>query len=451
MRFVVIVILITVMGSGASARAQIDCSGPMPGPCRLLKQAKVVFAGAAVSKDSDSFRWRFRVTEAFKGVKGEYIEVHQFPNGGVHFEVGEQYLVFAGPCPWESADHHCLTTWPCSHDTRLEYAQALVRQLRAEKGGRRVASVYGMLWRTHREDLGAEDGGERPLANVVVRLRSGKQSYQTRTDGHGAYAFDRLPTGKYQVSADLPPDLELGDTIGKNPVPPFDLPSHSCFDFDLYALPTGEILGRLIGPDGKQLQSASAELFTVHRYKKGESGLRSFQGVNRPIENKLRPFDFYHLPPGDYLLVFNAANREDPDAPYQRTFYPGVANPESAKIIHLAAGQKILDADIHLSNPQPTRKFTVRLAWGETVRQDFYSPIVIVKASRGTQPHAHKTGESTYTLNFLLDAQYTIHAEAYCRGDTTGKVQTSAAAVDGNDQKVSEVTLTFGRGDCRRR
>lgn len=219
----------------------------IPGPRSLLPNGDAIFAGT-VTQHLDSGT-RFRITEAFKGVKGEYVDVAEFEN---HFEDGEQYLVFANRCD-VPGERRCLYTSLCSDTRLLKYAQAVVEQLRAEKSGRRVASLYGMLWRSS-----AYEDYARPLANVTVKLLDGKKSFETRTDERGVYAFQRLPKGTYAVSADLPPNLALGRWILKDPVPPLDLPQRSSFQYDIYAFPTGRISGKVIGADGQPLRSTSA-------------------------------------------------------------------------------------------------------------------------------------------------------------------------------------------------
>lgn len=137
------------------------------------------------------------------------------------------------------------------------------------------------------------------------------------------------------------------------------MPRRCCFENDIYALPSGRITGRVIGPDGKPLHLAFVNLYLASRYKDGKPGSYSFQGKGRPFA-EWRPFEFYHLPGNDYVLVFNPQNDESPDAPVPTTFYPRATNLEGSQAIHLADGQDLLNADIHVSDPLPTRQITVR-------------------------------------------------------------------------------------------
>jgi len=197
-----------------------------------LRYSKAIFVGKVIEGDVSSSGRRFRISEAFKGVKGDYVDVEEFP-GGPYFRLGEEYLVFAGLCPisWKTAGRKCLAVvGPCSGTVQLEYALADVEQLRIEKNGQRMASVYGMVW--ERAERG--DGSAKPLPNVVVRLRSAKKTFEAKTDRQGVYAFRRLPAGKYQVSADLPPGLVMAGT-SHYPRGPIEVTRHTCYQLDIYA------------------------------------------------------------------------------------------------------------------------------------------------------------------------------------------------------------------------
>jgi hypothetical protein len=222
------------------SQTQIDCAGPEPGPCSLLKSAAVIFVGTVVTETTRETDSRLRVTEQFKGKKADEIEIVESP-GNLHFRTNESYLVFAIPCPWQGAPKSCLTSWACA-DTRLsQWATPLVKQLRAEVSGKPVASIYGMLWNVAPPKPSSEYGEPNgPVPNVVLTLGSGGKSIRTQTDGDGLYSFDRVPPGTYKISADnLPSGMTLvGDTIRTEPPEPIELPRHSCFNLDLYAVQT---------------------------------------------------------------------------------------------------------------------------------------------------------------------------------------------------------------------
>jgi hypothetical protein len=269
--------LITVRGA--------DCAGPIPWSCSLLSRGKAIFVGTAGGHEKGSLTVQFRVTEAFKGVKGDWIDVVQYPDS-LNFVAGEQYLVFAGPCAW--ARGGCLTNGACSDTREVKYAAAILDQLRAEKSGRPIAAVYGTLSTWEARD---------PLSNIRVRLQSGGKTYAARTDGRGVYSFAQLPRGTYQVSADLPSTMVLDWTTVS-----FELSAGSCFANDLYTVPSGRISGRVIGPDRNPLETATVHLFRAGEYREGEIGAFGYQGKDRPSED-WKPFKFDNLASGEFTRL----------------------------------------------------------------------------------------------------------------------------------------------------
>src|SRR5271165_5666385 len=109
--------------SGTLTQAQ-DCVRINPGPCSLLNQARVIFVATVIEDKKNSVTHKFRVTEAFKGVTSDSIDVAEGLSH-LHYQLGEEYLVFADPCWWESPDSGCLTSMACSNTRELKYAAAL--------------------------------------------------------------------------------------------------------------------------------------------------------------------------------------------------------------------------------------------------------------------------------------------------------------------------------------
>jgi hypothetical protein len=421
-------------------RAQDCVDNPMPTKRRLLKNEVAVFSGTVVLSDEASGKARFQVTEKFAGRLGSYVEISEFP-AIPSFETGKQYLVFATRCGW-SSDKGCLTSPPCSDTRLLKYAPALVAQLRADRAGRPMASVYGVLWDRTGDQI-------RPLPKVAVRLHDGTESFEAKTDAQGAYAFQQLRRGKYSVSVDLPPNMEIGDFFG-SPAEPIELPSRSSLEHDIYAFPTGRIAGRVIGPDDKPLPAASVSLYRADQYRQEAQGMYGFQGVRGRLDEDWKPFQFNHLPPGDYILVFNYLDNVQPSIPFHRTFYPHAAKVEGSQIIHLSAGQQITDADIHVGAAAALRVITVRIVW--TGREpDGWLPVSIAAGGRGTQTWAatpNKDDPHAYTLALWQGERYSIQATAHCRTGAAREAKTDTVDVDGSDASISQITLAFPQGWC---
>ena len=57
---------------------------------------------------------RLRVTEAFKGVKSEYVEVGQVLGFQIQLALGKECLVFADWCGWDDAEKDYLAAGMCS-------------------------------------------------------------------------------------------------------------------------------------------------------------------------------------------------------------------------------------------------------------------------------------------------------------------------------------------------
>ena len=222
----------------------------------------------------------------------------------------------------------------------------------------------------------------------------------------------------------------------------FELPDRFCYENDITAMPTGQISGRVIGPDSAPLRDTSVDLYRADQYGKEQAGASADQ-------DESKPFEFAHVPAGDYLLVFNQRDQADPDAPFPRTFYPNALDRGSAQIIHLEDGQQIMNADIHLRKvSMSTRKVTIHLLRDGGKPQDYYAPNVIVEAGEGVPPYPYKISDGDYSLSLLPNTKYTVRAEAYCQMGTTGKAESDTATVDGGDAVVSDVTLMLHASEC---
>jgi hypothetical protein len=453
------------------------CSQSAPGKCPGLPHGGVVFLGtvtgiyavpaasspsaasatdtpAAANSQPDAsaaaiYRYQFRVDERFSGPAAKSIEI--FTGGddgdcGYRFKNGAQYLVFTH----EGSDGHIYSTI-CDGTRPAADARALIPQLRAMRDGQRVASVFGILRQVDPPFLNPPDDPDPPISHVTVRLRSRWDRFETGTDARGAYSLYDVHAGIYQFSARLPARMELTErhlAIGLRPV---RIPADACYEYDVDALPTGRIRGSVLGPNGKPLPLASVELYREGNYSSDRPGLWGFQGPKGF-------FDFDHIGSGRYILVFNRANSLNPNSPFPRTFYPGVADFGEAKPIVLKAGERLFTLKLKLSKRLPTRRLRVRVAWAG--HRPLGTVTVMAQADRGENPAAQRIGTDLYEFTLFDTSSYKISAwqdlvpqRILTRRGSSGcavpaRINAPRVSIPAAGAPLEQITLTFPDLGC---
>jgi len=452
------------------------CSSTTPGKCPGLHQGDVVFLGTVTSiedlpytppkSDSPSdasgapvdliasrlTRYHFRIDERFAGPAVAEVDVFSGGDDGdcaYRFKQGQQYLVFT-----QQETEGRLFATICNGTRPASEAIALIPQLRAMRDGTHVASVFGILRRADPPFLsppGDPGDPDDPVPNVSLKLRSHMDRFETSTDSHGVYSFYDVHAGEYSFTANLPPRTELTQRTLTGGLPPFKIPDGACFEYNVDALPTGHIRGSVLGANGKPLPLASVELYRAGTYDDSRPGLWAYQGDTGV-------FDFDHIGPGDYIMVFNRTNRKDPNSPYSRAFYPGVPDAADAQPIHLDDGQQLTKVNLRLSEGLPTRQIRVYLKWEKGKPPG--SVTVMAKADHGRNPAATKIRDGLYRLTLLESANYTISAWedlARQRGARRGKnsnceppsrIDAAPVVVSGSDETLKDLLLVFPAVGC---
>jgi hypothetical protein len=267
----------------------------------------------------------------------------------------------------------------------------------------------------------------------------------------GVYTFYDVHEGEYVFAANLPPRTELTQKPGAGGLSPFKIPNGACYEYDVNALPTGHLRGSVVGPAGQLIPLASLELYRDGSYSDSRPGLWGFQGASGV-------FDFDHIGAGDYILVFNRANRTDPNTPFPRAFYPGVANLDEAKPITVKEGQQLLNLVFRLQDAYPHRSLRVHVKW-EGIRPPG-KLTVMAKADQGDNPAARRLAPGLYEFTLLESSNYTISAwedlnpqraaphrkNAACAPIV--RLEAAPVSVPGSDSDTQEVTLTFAKPAC---
>jgi len=324
-------------------------------PCPLMKSAtEVMFIGTLLSSENPpesgtvagqtgQARYTFQVEEAFSGVTTKAVDVYSGRgccDCSVRFQLGEKYLVDG----WRG-NNGSVSVSICSKTRLFRASDPLLPELRAIRDGKKPDSWFGVLRRDQEPWGGASDPDyDRPLGGNSIRLQSEEQTYQAKSDPDGNYRFPDLLPGEYSVSVDLPPNLVLGQQILSRPMSGVVVAADACGEYNLHALPTGQISGRIVSQTGSGVSGWNAtdiQLFRAERYKENASGWNDRGWWAFPKDGGYFVFD--HVAPGDYIVVYNYNNRIDGGRPYPRTFYPSAADPEHARRIHVGEGEKVTD------------------------------------------------------------------------------------------------------------
>jgi hypothetical protein len=458
-------VLLFAFGVPAVSQA-CACSQATPGKCPGLQKDDVVFLGtvtqiavmgrgatdsaAANANATMTIRYHFHIDEKFAGPDAPEIDIYSGGDDGdcgYRFKKGASYLVFT-----EQGTEGRLFATKCNGTRPATEGLALIPQLRAMRDGKRVASVFGMLRRADPPTLAPPGDPDDPVANTALQLRSRYDRFTATSDQNGVYSFYDVHAGEYQFTADLSPTLVLTQRTLTGPLPLFDIPDGACYEYNVDALPTGHIQGSVLDPDGKPLRLASVELFRLGSYDPSHSGLWTFQGFKGV-------FDFDHIGPGQYILVYNRPNLKNPDSPYPRTFYPGTEDPQEAKPIEVKEGDQLSKIDFGVKDAFPTRQLRVHLSWKDGMPPG--SVTVMAKADQGENPGAVKVSDDLFDFTLLQSGHYTIsawedldptRAGKSRRGSTNcslpPRIDADSLFVDGADTSTPEITLTFASVPC---
>jgi hypothetical protein len=327
-------------------------------PCEYLR-SDAVFVGRVVEAvamrhpfDKDSYTvgysMRFAVDESLRGGLGTEITIETGGGGGdcgTPLSPGGKYLIFA----YRNEKDGKLWTGMCSGNRQLTGGpdeEALLHQYRSlVKEG--TGSIFGTV--TYSRPLWLEDDVEisaaKPMRNVVLQANSEKSSYLAKTGEDGSFEFDGLPNGKYKVVPEIDRKLDFNHEYEENYQA--EVGDGACASINFRLEPGTRIRGHVTLPDGFQ-SSRAIEVAAIPTHMKN---LNQFSGQT-DFTDEVGRFDLWPLPPGDYYLGVNINSSPKKDAPFPPTYYPGVANPKAASIVHIEEGEV---KDLELALPEVAR------------------------------------------------------------------------------------------------
>lgn len=198
------------------------------------------------------------------------------------------------------------------------------------------------------------------LAKVSIRLTplNGTIGYSGSSKPDGAFRFDGVVAGDYSLEAERTGYADqwvLADKSGRAITKLHLAPGQVLSGNDLWFTPQSGISGKVIGPDGEPLPSASITLIA----RKWREGKRIYAGLNTETTGDAGEFHFSSVPAGRYLIYAGRPREgplagcilEAPGKPEMRIagrYHPNASQLDGAAAIEVRPGEEVTGIDFKL-------------------------------------------------------------------------------------------------------
>jgi len=328
--------------------------------CEKIGTMDVVFVGTAKSLTSYKPAWarvrqsayRFAVERSYRGLRLGTAEVLVDPDNstscGTRFELGVRYLVYASRREGEA---DVVFTSVCHGSHEAARAAGELRFLEAFRRGETTTAVYGRVLQNvdYSERRRGESGAEVVGAEVTLQGKRGVL-IQT-TDRDGAFRFDGIPAGRWTISAKLRPFVPDPGTAQ------VDVVEGGCVEVFPQLSGRAEFTGVLRNEKGEPAKRMRVQL--LRRGSRGEWARAIEYWQDTDAWGRFR---YTNLPSGEYLFGYEIEREDLNDSAYRTQYYPDAVGRATAKVIHLAPGEK-KRLEMQLAAPRTPRSIRVEVVW----------------------------------------------------------------------------------------
>ena len=343
--------------------------------------------------------------------------------------IGKEYLLYLKR-PADARDYWQASF--CDRSNKLEYAGEDVSYLDNQQTLRGKTRISGMYFGTQFELLSA--------ANRKIRISGGQKTYEIYTDKNGVYEIYDLPPGKYRIEPELPTGWKFYGwypesttrIFGKSPTGEsgqFVLEPGKHASINMLFRPDSSVQGKIVGPNGTPLRSLCVSLLRPNE---------ADETSDTACTNEKGRFLFESVVPGSYLLVLNPSDEPSGAEPFRRLFYPGVADREKAVAIDVAAGEKLREINmvvselletvtvagvVYFSDDRPARNQTVRFLPGGT-------------SDTKRSPAVQTDEKGRFSLKLFKGSAGSLSSETYVKAGMFGNCPAFDALLPNSSQKV---------------
>jgi hypothetical protein len=370
-RTLILIALMLAAWQAADGRTRCDCFEFDTPVCAAYWRADAVFTGLVTdikklpddSPDSvPMLSVRLIVDNAYRGIKTHELDVETLSGSSCDMTIkkGERWLIYA----YLDKATGRLEISPCTRTHLLEGADEDLDYIRGLARREPEQSVLGRL----------AINKYQPIPDAKVTVGGGGQMFETATDSDGNFAVALPLGGAYTVRVTVPfsasstsytaqvkDDATDEKTVVEYPV---EIPAGHCaydeinvYKIDLHA--TAEIGGKVLDSSGQPVTRGRVHLYHVAP-KDGDNPYAD----NTEIKED-GSFKFEYVAVGNYYLIINPQDEapSESDAPYPKTFYPGVADESKATPLIITEGLKLGDLILRVRPAMRERVLMGTVVW----------------------------------------------------------------------------------------
>ena len=199
------------------------------------------------------------------------------------------------------------------------------------------------------------------VAGKRIKIIGPKKTYEVKTDKDGVFEIYDLPPGKYFVEPETPAGWKIDPEalpyspsviVSSHGQPEMKSPRQVAIKLepkkhagvDISFVIDNSVRGRVFDPNGKPMHGVCVYLWASGEDNWGPHDCTDKQGQ----------FEITSISEGEYVLAANPDGKLSEHEPFERIFYPNVAQRDRAAVISVGAGDTIDNLDIVIPKLEET-------------------------------------------------------------------------------------------------